>query len=132
MNEFEGMDYISKNDFKPPDQYGQVVVFEYWKVNGTLCRKCVPIEDDYNLERYREWEPAREVGIGTIQCSGVKSIADIEWQRDAPTIKYPFGFRRYRMFKPYYRWKKRIRFMRQVMGKGKSFKDAWLLAWRNT
>lgn len=91
-------EYVSKDVFFP--QSGTpIVVFEFWRRSGELVRQCVPAADEYNLDRLRDYDGWREVGVGklfgftgALGRFGHKRYW-IEWEREAETPRFPYGLR---------------------------------------
>lgn len=91
-------EYVSMNEYAAR-QGVLVIVFEFWRVSGELVRQCVPINDEYNVERLRGYEGWREVGSGKLYgfTGRLGRFGNqqwwIEWVREAPTPDFPFGWK---------------------------------------
>lgn len=75
-----------------------VAVFEYWTVKGALVRECVPLVDDYNLERLTSYTPNWQcVGCGLLKAPiGYAFYNDtwsVLWERQQETQPNPYDGR---------------------------------------
>lgn len=117
------VDYRSKQEYAA-SVGTRVIIFEFWTVQGELKTDCVPISDEYNLDRLRNQDNWIEVGWGTIISVGARIIVDIEgFERTSSSPKYPYGFRRYKLFNPYYLLKWYINLIRDLRRKQFSIKE---------